>query len=854
MRAFKAICTLFLALLATSDTALASILAIDYGTEWTKASLMKPGMPFDVLLNRDSKRKMQSTVGWKSDERLFGGAAFNLASRFPKDSFSSLKGLQGQTSDADAVSFYTSISTTEVVDTARKTIALRRSDSTEWSVEELIGMQFAYVRELAESTASERITDVVVTVPPYFSQFERQAVVDAIEIAGMRPLSLLNDGTAVAINYAMTRNFPTPETHIIYDAGAGSIRATVVTFSSVAPESKSKSKSKGNSTIVEVKAIGYVRGIGGNEMDKRLREILINDFIAKHNKDIRKDPRAIAKLWKEAGRVKSALSLNSEAVANVESLAFDIDFKTKVSRAAFEEALADVKPAFTQPIMDALKNAGLTMKDISSVILMGGSSRTPIIQQAVKSLVGEDKIAQNVNTDEAAVLGAAFYGASISSQFKTKDIKVQDINLYDIQVSYPAESKTSGANPRIISSLIFPIGSKYGSKKTLTFKRHDDFPLTLSYKSPQKGVFPSEISQFRIEGVAEALGNLTERGAIEPVIKVNVVLTESGFAIVQDAVAHGEIKDDSIAGKLKGFFGGSSSSSEESSTETSTTETSTAATPSASADKKDTKDKDLGTIKLKIDGSPLSIHPLTHDEKWSSRDRLLAIDQAERAKARREEARNVLEASLYRLRDLLDGDADSTFISYSKEEERKKLSNLLDDSFHWLSEFGDTAQTKEIHSKREALEAIEQPIQLRHQEGQTRGSAIANFEQALLAGKAFIESAYQNYTIETESGAANKYTLEELDEVDARIKDLRSWLDEKLAKQKTLAKNDDPALLTSELEGKGMAFQQHVMRLLRRKIPKKPVTSTTESASSSTVTESATTSTAEPTQDGHDEL
>ena len=127
---------------------------------------------------------------------------------------------------------------------------------------------------------------------------------------------LLTLTSLVAINYALTRIFQNPENHIIYDAGAGSIRATLVTFSSV-PSGKTSSKAKSNTTTIEVKSIGYARGVGGNELDKRLREILIEDFNAKHNKDIRTDSRGMAKLWKEAGRVKAVLSANADATVTV---------------------------------------------------------------------------------------------------------------------------------------------------------------------------------------------------------------------------------------------------------------------------------------------------------------------------------------------------------------------------------------------------------------------------------------------------------------------------------------------------------------------------------------------------------
>jgi hypoxia up-regulated 1 len=225
-----------------------------------------------------------------------------------------LKYLLAAPYDSDAPSLYATISTATTVQTARKTIALKRSDGTEWSAEELVAMQFAYVRELAESFAGERVHDAIVTVPPFFSQFHRDAVADAIEIAGLRTLALINDGTAVAVNYAMTRSFPKPETHVIFDAGASSIRATIVSFATPSSDPKG--------TTITVAGVGYDLSTGGTELNRRLREMLVENFIAKHKRDIRGDKRGMAKLWKESERLKAILSANSEAVATVRAITF----------------------------------------------------------------------------------------------------------------------------------------------------------------------------------------------------------------------------------------------------------------------------------------------------------------------------------------------------------------------------------------------------------------------------------------------------------------------------------------------------------------------------------------------------
>lgn len=231
-----------------------------------------------------------------------------------------------------------------------------QSDGTRWSLEELVAMKFAYIKQLAENVAGEKVTDVIVTVPPYFSQFERDAIVDSIEIAGLKTLALINDGTAVAVNYALTRTFSKPEYHIIYDAGASGIRATVASFNTV-----NDLKSSVAETHINVAAVGYDRSVSGTELDRRMRDILVDAFNAKHKKDIRGDERGMAKLWKEAQRVKSILSANTETVSLVESLAWDIDFKSKVTRTEFEANCEDLKDKFTKPILDALHNAGLKL-------------------------------------------------------------------------------------------------------------------------------------------------------------------------------------------------------------------------------------------------------------------------------------------------------------------------------------------------------------------------------------------------------------------------------------------------------------------------------------------------------------
>ncbi|KAJ7650569.1 Hsp70 protein-domain-containing protein [Roridomyces roridus] len=785
---------LLLPLLLLPHSAFASVLAIDYGTDWIKASVMSPGVPFDVLLNKDSKRKIQATVGWKNTDRLFGSDAFNLAARFPSDSFSSVKYLLAAPFDSDISSYYSTISTAEVVKTSRNTVALKQSDGNEWSAEELVAMQFA-------RWPGEKVSDVIIAVPPYYSQFQRDAVVDAVEVAGLRTLALINDGTAVAVNYAMTRNFPTPEYHVIFDAGASSIRATVVSFSN---------SNSTSGTQITVAGVGYDLTTGGTELDRRLREILIDAFNTKHNKNIREDKRGMAKLWKEAGRVKAILSANTEATATVESLAWDIDFKAKITRTEFENVCQDLKGHYAKPIEDALLNAGLTLDNITSVILTGGSTRTPMIQAAVKASVGEDKIALNVNADEAAVLGAALHGASLSRQFKTKDIKVTDINPFDIQTSYLAAASTS----RTITTLVFPAGSKAGTKKTMTFKRKDDFVINFDYKNPVAPGFPTRFLEVGIEGVAEAIANLTELGATDPVVKATLTLSESGFISVSSAVAFGEIKDDSIAAPLRRTAETPENAAPRES------ESSTNSTPEKEEEKKKPAVKD-NTITLNTSVVFPTIPPMTVDHKKNSRSRLRAIDLDEAAVARKEEARNSFEGYMYRLRDLLDeNNRDTPFTQCSQDSERKAIADKLEESFTWLHDKG----------------SLKGPFVHRYQEIEAFPQALNNSQMWNWSTRLFLTEARQNLTAEAAADLPSKWTKEELDSLEKTLKEHESWLAEWVEKQKAVKSNEDPVIETTEMKARAKVLETALQKLVKRKVPKvvKKKTTTTSAVETET--------------------
>ncbi|KAI0033499.1 actin-like ATPase domain-containing protein [Vararia minispora EC-137] len=797
-----------------APAAAATVLAIDYGADFMKASLMKPGLPFDILLNKDSKRKIHSSVAWKGEERLFGQDAYSLATRYPKDTYSSLKYLLGVPANADVVSYFANISPVTLVASSRYTLGIPKPGGRTWDIEELVAMQLAYIRQLASDTAGEPVRDVVVTVPPYYTQFERDAIADAVEIAGLKLLTLINDGTAVAINYAMTRSFAEPEHHIIFDSGASSTRATIVAFSADA---------KGRGTQVQVKSVGYNRLIGGTELTRRLRDILIGDFMKKNGGvDVRQDKKAMARLWKEADRVKGILSANTEATATIESLIDDIDFKTKVLRTQFEAVCKDIEDAFATPLIEALSNTNLSMKDIKSVVLFGGNTRVPMVRRNLEAVVGEGKIAVNVNADEAAVLGAALHGASLSRQFRTKDIKVIDVLPYDVQVAYEAETKATGpgVRPRTIHSIAFPAGSKTGTRKTLSFKRHSDFSLAFQYKSEPAPQFPVEFLEARVEGVAEALTNMSTSGASDLTIKVTIALSESGFVSVPEAIVYADFKDDSsIAGMLKGFFGDKGDKVAEGEVQEPMKEQ----TPR--------KPKDV-TIPLKVPIKYTSVAPMALENKREARTRLNDMETKELSASMREEQRNGLEGYIYRTRDILEGSQDHPFMQCSQESERTALKQKLEEVAKWFHDHQDTADTKDFIEKRLSIQSIENPIQHRYQEIVDFPEVLNNSQKWNFHTRMFLTEARQNLTEEEKTGTQGKYTIEELNELEQTLREHEAWLHVNVEKQRTVKHNEDPAIETKEMKERADKLELHLKRLVQKKPPRRRATSSASDPSS----------------------
>ncbi|GAA5891468.1 hypothetical protein JCM8208_007291 [Rhodotorula glutinis] len=870
--ALFALASLFLVVALVSvlpSASAASLLAIDYGTDSFKASLVKPGVPFDVLLTKEGRRKTQAIVTYRGDERFVGGDAESLATRFPQDTLHSAKLLLAHPPSHPQAQLHSALYDLPQTTTARSSPAVTLGTASKRStipVEEALAFQFVYAKELAEDAAREPVRDTVVTVPGWFAEMERRAIMDAADVAGLRVVGLVNDGAAAAVNYAMGRTFPaSPTYHLIYDLGSGSLRVSLVSLKSALlpdPHSLSDPPQMKNVTALTVHGFAYDLEVGGYVFDRIVRDLLVEAFDDSVGKQLAKgkkvidDKRAMAKLLKEATRVKQVLSANTAANARIEGLIDDLDFRTEITRAALEARAASLVPHLSGAIQSALDTASLALSDIESVILVGGSSRVPLVQAAVAEAVGADKIAKNVNADEAGVLGAALYGASSVPGFRTKDIRVVDVTPFAVDVAYEAEKGSADGEPRIITTHLFPAHTKLPSRKTITLRRTTDFSIDLSYPPSSLPAAPAgHLSTVRLTGITSACANLTTEQLVNATVQVPLELDANGLVKVGKAVLILREDDtesakngdkNGVADKLKGLFSrfagknGTESGSSTAGTDAAEGEGDEGA-EGAAEDKEAMSDEDKAELDRLLAEAALPpakvtlgteiVQPqeggksMAKEDLVDAKKRLRDAKSALTRKLAREEARNVLEAYVYKVRDLVEGGSreSDAFVAASVPAEREKVRALQSQTAEWLWDEGEAAETKALKDKKRDLEKLVKHILSRSTEALGRPAALSSLQSTLSTASTFLSSARANATATTASDpdAPQRFTADELDKFDGLVRESQTWVADAEARQAKLKAHEDPAVRVADVEKKLKEVERELAKLEKKKVPRR---------------------------------
>ncbi|KAG6016535.1 hypothetical protein E4U43_003574 [Claviceps pusilla] len=843
--------------------AAAAVLGVDLGTEYIKAALVKPGIPLEIVLTKDSRRKEMSAVALKPSktgpkagefpERLYGADAMAISARFPSEVYPNLKTLLGLPIDDAAVKEYAARhpALQLTAHATRGTASFKSSTLTPeedaWMVEELLAMELQSVRKNAEATAGDGsvVRSIVLTVPPFYTLEEKRALQLAAELAGLKVLSLVSDGLAVGLNYATSRQFPNidvgekPEYHLVFDMGAGSTSASVMRFQSRTV----KDIGKFNKTVQEVHVLGsgWDRTLGGDSLNYLIMDDMVSQFIESDGaqkisataQGFKAHGRAMAKIVKEAERVRHVLSANQNTQASFEGLYEEVDFKYKVTRAEFEAMAEGHAERVGVVINDAIKASGLDLHDLTSVILHGGATRTPFVQKALEKAVGSaDKIRSNVNSDEAAVFGAGFRAAELSPSFRVKEIRITEGPMYPSGLKRAKSDKPQRQRLWTASS---PLG---GVPKEMTFKDQEDFALTF-YQ--QVGSEDRETASLVTKNLTATVAAMKEKypSCVESeiVFKLGVKLSAetSEVQVTKAAVeceAEVTVKERLVDGvkNLFGFGGkkeqqplngesekvdpdesggseeamkGDAESSSKSSGSTAGSDSATSsgsteeeAAPAPAAEVKEVKKRQMVSIPVEIELEKAGVPGLSKAELTKVKDRLKAFAASDKARFQREEALNQLEGYTYKVRDLLDSE---DFIAYSTKQERATLTEKASEIGDWLYEDGAEATRDVLVNKLQVLQDIVVPVQTRMDEAKKRPAKVTSLKETMTKIGEYIEgiskqiAEYEKWQA-TAPAAASSPTEAKTDDFDGLEDDdtAKDTKDTKNTKEGEEAKKDEP--------------------------------------------------------------
>ena len=384
------------------------VIGIDLGTTNSVVSVMEGGQP-TVIANDEGGRTTPSVVGFADDgERHIGASAKRQAVTNPERTVYSVKRFMGRR--LDEVSEEVSLVPYKIAEGGDGTISVE-IDGTQYAPPEISAMILGKLKSSAEAYLGAEVTEAVITVPAYFNDAQRQATKDAGRIAGLDVKRIINEPTAAALAYGLDKK--EDEKIAVFDFGGGTFDVSVLEV---------------GENVVEVKATNGDTHLGGDNLDHRLIESLASEFKKDNGIDLMNDPMAVQRLREAAEKAKIELSTAQSTDINLPYITADASgpkhLVLKLSRAKFEQLIEDLVERALEPCKKALSDAGLSAGEIDEVVLVGGSTRIPLVQQKVKDLFGKEPN-QSVNPDEVVAIGAAVQGGVLAGD--VKDVLLLDV-------------------------------------------------------------------------------------------------------------------------------------------------------------------------------------------------------------------------------------------------------------------------------------------------------------------------------------------------------------------------------------------------------------------------------------------
>lgn len=391
---------------------------IDLGTTYSCVGYWNEGT-VDIIANDQGNRTTPSYVAFTESERLIGDAAKNQVSRNPENTVFDAKRLIGRKFDDPTIKEDLKMwpfKVTGGVDNKPKIQVIFKGGEKTFSPEEISSMVLIKMKESAENFLGSSVKDAVVTVPAYFNDSQRQATKDAGTIAGLNVLRIINEPTAAAIAYGLDKKCSQEKNILIFDMGGGTFDVSLLTI---------------EDGIFEVKATAGDTHLGGEDLDNRLVQHCMTDFKRKNRniKGLDKNNRALRRLRTACERAKRSLSSSTNAFIELDSLAEGVDFNLSVTRAKFEDLCQDIFRRCLPPVEKVLRDAKMSKGQVHEVVLIGGSTRIPKVQELLSNFFNGKELNKSINPDEAVAYGAAVQASILNG---SASAEASDLLLLDV--------------------------------------------------------------------------------------------------------------------------------------------------------------------------------------------------------------------------------------------------------------------------------------------------------------------------------------------------------------------------------------------------------------------------------------